>query len=75
MHGYGLVHSLGDNLPMTKKQNETTKYATPSDNHTAMENGEENIKRLGGTGTGLLYNMLIPEKKDRLIKMPECSLY
>lgn len=46
-----------------KKQNETTKYATPRDIHTPIENGEENMKRLGGTGSGFLYKMLMPEMK------------
>lgn len=48
---------------MTKRQMETTKYAIPSDNQTPKENGDENMKRLGGSGSGFLYKMLMPREE------------
>lgn len=46
---------------MRKKPNDTKRYARPSRSQTVGENGETNIKRLGGTGLGFLYNMEIPK--------------
>lgn len=53
-HGYGFCHSLGDNLPIINMAIDTIRYDTPNSNHTVKENGETNINKLGGTGSGFL---------------------
>lgn len=74
MQGNGLVHSLGDSLPMTKKHTDTRKYDTPRDTQTERENGEENMKRLGGTGSGFRYKILIPRFMKGIVKSTALSL-
>lgn len=62
MQGYGLVHSSGQSLPMTKRDNATKKKDTARASQTSGANGSAKEKKLGGAVKGFLNRMLIPKK-------------
>lgn len=53
---------------MRNKLKETKKYATPSNIHTCMEKGDANVNKLGGTGSGFRYRILIPRFMKGIVK-------
>lgn len=63
MQGKGFVHSSLESLPATKSVRDTMKYAPLNDNHTSRPKGAAKEKNSGGAFLGLVYKMLIPEKK------------
>lgn len=60
IHGYTFCHSEGDNLLIRKNESDIIKYVKPSVIQTLEENGDININKLGGTGSGFLYRIPIP---------------